>query len=180
MKLIDILVQELPKIGGWPEGADYIATNGYWRAFAYWVGSSLKGRSLNIATNAEGYVTREQYEAALAASKPEWNGEGLPPVGTECEMSYAGDEWHKCVIIARGEEQIIYQTQGCREFSGHRNNYRFRPIRSEADKKKEAVEKAIADALLKDGDFDYAEALRLSTFIYGAISRNEIPHIRIN
>jgi hypothetical protein len=107
----------------------------------------------------------------------EWDGEGLPPVGVECEMSYAGDEWHKCVIIAKGEEQIIYQTQGCREFSGHRDNYRFRPIRSEADKKKEAVEKAIADALFRDGDFDYVEALRLSTFVYGAISRNEIPHV---
>ncbi|MDV5528754.1 hypothetical protein QM137_14445 [Enterobacter hormaechei] len=34
-------------------------------------------------------VTREQYEAALADSKPEWDGEGLPPVGCECELSNA-------------------------------------------------------------------------------------------
>lgn len=104
----------------------------------------------------------------------EWNGDWLPPVGLECEMSYAGDEWHKCVIIAKGEEQIIYQTQGSREFSGHRNNYRFRPIRSEADKKRDAAISAIDAACLLVRD-----ASKTAEAIYVAIAAGDIPGVKL-
>lgn len=178
MKLIDILVQELPKRGGWPEGADHIATNGYWRVFAYWVGSSLKGIDLNIESDAEGYVTREQYEAALAASKPEWDDEGLPTVGCNFEYMASSGMWFIAKMKYCGKSFAIVDIDGSESWMSL--NQEMRPIRSEADKKKETVEKAIADALFKDGDFDYAEALRISTFVYGAMSRKEIPHIRID
>ncbi|MBT2007057.1 hypothetical protein KKZ39_17350 [Enterobacter hormaechei subsp. xiangfangensis] len=143
MKLIDILVQELPKRGGWPEGADHIATNGYWRVFAYWVGSSLKGRDLNIVSDAEGYVTRKQYEAALAASKSEWDGNGLPPVGTEAEVSVDGGRtW--CLYRATSEHngmRLVEIGDFTEEFQS--NNWMFRPIRSEADKKRENLAKSL-------------------------------------
>ncbi|WP_131797722.1 hypothetical protein [Enterobacter genomosp. S] len=143
MKLIDILVRELPKRGGWPEGADHIATNGYWRVFAYWDGSSLKGIDLNISSDAEGYVTREQYEAALAASKPEWDGDGLPPVGTEAEVSVDGGRtW--CLYKATSEHngmRLVEIGDFTEEFQS--NNWMFRPIRSEADKKRENLAKAL-------------------------------------
>ncbi|KZR30420.1 hypothetical protein A3466_07955 [Enterobacter genomosp. S] len=143
VKLIDILVRELPKRGGWPEGADHIATNGYWRVFAYWDGSSLKGIDLNISSDAEGYVTREQYEAALAASKPEWDGDGLPPVGTEAEVSVDGGRtW--CLYKATSEHngmRLVEIGDFTEEFQS--NNWMFRPIRSEADKKRENLAKAL-------------------------------------
>lgn len=173
MKLIDILVRELPKLGGWPIGADRI----YQNAKGHLVGVQgciISPVDMELAILSEDLhksVAREQYEAALAASKPEWNGEGLPPVGLECEMSYAGDEWHKCVIIAKGEEQIIYQAQGSREFSGHRNNYRFRPIRSEADKKREIIISKIEKAYK---DCPHSDAVPQA--IYEAIAE----HIRID
>lgn len=116
----------------------------------------------------------------------EWDGEGLPPVGCECEYETKFDGWQPVRIELIKSEGIAFtwlsnsQAYNGLDCVGVQKSGSFRPISSEADKKKEAVEKAIADALFKDGDFDYAEALRLSTFVYGAISRNEIPHIRID
>lgn len=90
MKLIDILVEELPKRGGWPEGAvaitqdsdkainnyktsDGLETNehGTWRHSSAWEGYSLLASdSPCLASDYDtAIITREQYEAALAASK---------------------------------------------------------------------------------------------------------------
>lgn len=130
-------------------------------------------------------VTLEQYEAALAARKPEWDGVGLPPSGVEFEYlrgDFGADEgrWVKCTMKYAGEKFCIVHLDGEGESWLKHEGTKIRPIRSEADKKKEEVEKSIADALFNDGDFAYVEALRLSTFVYEAISRNEIPHIRID
>ncbi|HHK4128831.1 TPA: hypothetical protein ACQTWV_000446 [Enterobacter roggenkampii] len=188
MKLIDILVRELPKLGGWPIGADSIYQNakGHLVGVQGCIVSPVDMELGVVAEDTHRSVTREQYEAALAASKPEWNGDGLPPVGCRVEANFGG-EWVEATVAytdrpeghsdaVAWKEALVFDCKTTRPFWADE----FRPIRSEADKKKEAVEKAIADALLKDGDFDYSEALRLSTFVYGAISRNEIPHIRID
>ncbi|MGO3911869.1 hypothetical protein [Huaxiibacter chinensis] len=204
MKLIDILVLELPKRGGWPEFALALTQDGdgsicLWEdvdvyqqggAWAHPSGTGLlkywcNNQAMKPAEDrSKAIITREQYEAALAASKPEWDGEGLPAVG--CEFLF-GTHQTKAKCIAVGRDVIFASTGNPDEKDGFYEEFvisihhsEFRPIHSEAEKKKEEVEKAIADALLKDGDFDYAEALRLSTFVYGAISRNEIPHIRID
>ncbi|RUR26798.1 hypothetical protein ELY33_16965 [Vreelandella andesensis] len=34
----------------------------------------------------------------------EWNGEGLPPVGTVCEVDYC-EAWHECSVIAHFQQQ---------------------------------------------------------------------------
>lgn len=127
MKLIDILVRELPKRGGWPEGADHIATNGYWRVFAYWDGSSLKGIDLNISSDAEGYVTREQYEAALAASKemiinkPDSDG-WISWCGGECPVD--GD-----VVV-----DVKFRAQGQADLDGDvADNFRWEHFSNGAD-----------------------------------------------
>lgn len=215
MKLIDILVRELPKRGGWPERAEYVVQDCDDTEFYFFTGGPVRfdGKSWWFADVAErdddsawiyfegsneisddhdtSIISREQYESALADSKPEWDGEGLPNIGCEIEVNSPRHGWKVAVVTAVTDSWIVakysdgVEFAGChRSFEGNRgwkdNHSIFRPIRSEADKKKEAVEKAIADALLKDGDFDHEEALRLSTFVYGAISRNEIPHIRID
>lgn len=192
MKLIDILVRDLHKFGGWPEGAvechrfvdeaniDFYDVNGQWDddCFLKYGAFAQEAVRERVSACESESVSHAQYEAAIASSKPEWDGVGLPPVGVECEMSYAGDEWHKCVIIAKGEEQIIYQTQGCREFSGHRNNYRFRPIRSEAERKRDAAAEAIDYWMpaLPPTQNKFYHAKKL----YDAIAAGKIPHIRID
>lgn len=62
----------------------------------------------------------------------EWSGEGLPPVGVECEMLW-NDEWVKCAVKAYGDEQFIFKADGHREWAGHISNFSFRPIRSHED-----------------------------------------------
>ena len=83
MKLIDLLVQELPKRGGWPDGAlnatqdkdgQVCFSAGAVPEFGYvaWEGGDWCGNEF-YTTRASDYdtaiITREQYEAALAASK---------------------------------------------------------------------------------------------------------------
>ncbi|MDQ9205568.1 hypothetical protein QBS70_13980 [Cronobacter sakazakii] len=106
MKLIDLLVQELPKRGGWPDGAvecerylheaqiDFYDKDGNWGADCGKVyghdfaAACVKPREKGNGARIE-RVTREQYEAALAAAQqPVWDGEGLPPVGAEVEVRY--------------------------------------------------------------------------------------------
>lgn len=106
MKLIDLLVQELPKRGGWPEGAESVVQDADDSEFYFFTGGPVKngGKSWwfvdsdnrndnskwiffegknDIADDCNSaIVTRDQYESALALSrKPAWNGEGVPPVG---------------------------------------------------------------------------------------------------
>lgn len=102
MKLIDLLVQELPKRGGWPEGAieccrhygtnsiDFYDETGncdddcylkYGKDFAKDCIYEEASESHHLQS-----ISRSEYESAFAASqKLVWNGEGVPPVGCECE-----------------------------------------------------------------------------------------------
>ena len=83
MKLIDLLVKELPRLGGWPDGAlnatqdkdgQVCFSAGAVPEFGYaaWEGGDWCGNEF-YTTRASDYdtaiVTREQYESALAASK---------------------------------------------------------------------------------------------------------------
>lgn len=107
MKLIDILVRELPNLGGWITGHYQCAqdktgevcfyTKGKIHLVRYGMWSipedseaTHDGESRVVTSLADDYaetiITREQYEAAIAASqRVEWDGVGLPPIGCECE-----------------------------------------------------------------------------------------------
>jgi hypothetical protein len=195
MKTIDLLVQELPALGGFPEGAveaGFLCSDDT----LYFVNKEGNCPSeWRISMNYEvedGWVevTREQYEAALAAKNdgwidwrggsrpvddvtevdikfsaggivygveagkyywprtgqeydiiayrlhkpqeaeqakaddeadlnecigqdaaPVWSGEGQPPVGVECEYSWAGEPWASGVIRYISKHTIIIETQ---------------------------------------------------------------------
>ena len=105
MKLKELLVQELPKRGGWPKDAEFAHFNGVQIGF-YMVNRATFYPPWTIGlsvSTCEDKVTRTQYEAALAVSqKVEWDGEELPPVGCEC-LTHAkpqGNEWCECKILA--------------------------------------------------------------------------------
>lgn len=67
---------------------------------------------------------------------PEWNGDGLPPVGCECEVKRAVD-WVKCKIlfisdthvVLMADEECCWNTCACQ----------FRPLRTEAEKAREKL-----------------------------------------
>lgn len=185
MKLIDILVQELPKLGGWPIGADRI----YQNAKGHLVGVQgciISPVDMELAILAEDLhksVAREQYEAALAASKPEWDGNGLPPVGCECEHHSPSGMVTVVKIIAHFQNRAAMVAVFIpveREFKtvDQAISDCFRPIRSEADKKRDEAIESIKAMLM----YDYGDDPRLNdaVILYDAIAAGKIPHIRID
>lgn len=190
MKLIDILVQELPKRGGWPDGGILSVQDcDKWICFSTlpeveisglgeWVNhdggwvSCIKNCEHLAEDYSKSIITREQYEAALAASKPEWDGEGLPPVGTVCEYikkSLTVKEWTECTIDYVGSSFIVYRDCYGVEFTSIKCDIEFRPIRSEADKKKEAAIFAIAELCRGSASNGHSAEL-----IYDAIKSGKI------
>lgn len=82
---------------------------------------------------------------------PVWNGEGLPPVGVECEIKFIHDtppaEWFSFKLIGVHEEIVIITLDGentWRHISTFSpDKVTFRPIRSEAERKRDEAVKTI-------------------------------------
>ncbi|WP_283010811.1 hypothetical protein QLY67_015650 [Cronobacter turicensis] len=205
MKLIDLLVQELPKRGGWPEGVAAMAQDcdgdvqnyvdtidikvGSYATGSSRISSSYSLRKIEVAEDRpHAVITREQYEAALAAAQhPVWDGEGLPPAGCECEAKYrdaTNAEWFffRCVGVDCG---VAFGWAGKEAVTLGKGSYEFRTIRSEADKKRAAVVTAFAKAG-GDVNFEYGRMTidgELSSpgwyKLYDKIAAGEIAGIRI-
>lgn len=285
MKLIDLLVKELPSRGGWPEEAKIMSQDAAGMINAhrnerlvflidqFWTGTSKNDECKNFSpfylkkatdwnTNT---VTREQYEAALAASEgwiewhggecpvdsdaivevkcrwhnqhqynndragdfywahtgsnadiiayrlqkptksdqvradawrsyagitetddesdlnecigqgvdmPEWNGDGLPPVGTVC-MANLANGWTDVKVAYIGDEG------GCREAlvfeiktSKPAWADEFRPLRTEAEKDRDEFVKLVMGWMHHAGDAEIA-------LIYDAIAAGKIPGVKL-
>ena len=194
MKLIDLLVQELPKRGGWPEGMVSVVQSSidgelYFYSTTYdGTGAHLKSvycldlcdEHFNTSSSLP-CVTRDQYESALAASqKPAWSGEGLPPVGMHCEivdpdgvLMYGQGESGE--VIAHVENTAVIRMSyglGCFEA-------RFlRPARSEADKKRDAFIDAVLDDMRTiPCDLSLRDEVAV---IYDAIAAGKIPGVKLD
>lgn len=97
MTLLELLRQELPKRGGWPEGANCITQDSDLKVEpatchpsvakcdedGFWFLDSSRIGGFEVDTLASDYttaiITREQYEATG------WDGADLPPVGMKVE-----------------------------------------------------------------------------------------------
>lgn len=186
MKLIDFLISESKKGFEWPDSIVKATSTKGGRGvnfyFDYACPPSLSNTLIAPAPfSSSELVTREQYEAALAASKAEWDGEGLPPVGCECMVrgEIGDDGWYECKVIAHtffdGYNCAVFQTESTVSCSSEGN---FRPIRSEADKKRDEAISSIKAMLM----YDYGDDPRLNdaVILYEAIAAGKIPHIRID
>lgn len=75
--LLQILVQELPKIGGWPDGMNYCGQSAFDNELYFYrhsyIGQPCDKRGIFTDSHRSEYaytpISRDQYEAALAASK---------------------------------------------------------------------------------------------------------------
>ncbi len=184
MKLIDLLVQELPKRGGWPEGVDSIHQDHDGEIYA-WTGSSAKFlfrigiiadncRPFGLYESIENMVTRNQYKSVFALSqKPSWNGEGLPPVGCECECQFL-DAWHVCKVLFVGAEVIVGVIDGSeRAFSV--SHTKFRPLRTESEMKRDAAIEAMQREADEGDNWIYSEY----EILYGTIAAGKIPGVKL-
>lgn len=180
MKLIDILVQELPKLGGWADGV-------------YCIEQSSEGRLFDVADMDKDYlfnchefdlsddwnessITRKQYEDALADRKAKWDGEGMPPVGCECEFNAHERGWEKCSVLYASKYTVLLRTarDGDPEEAFTPEDLKFRPIRSEADKKRTEAIHIIADLCRDSASNGHSGQL-----VYDAIAAGKVPGIRI-
>lgn len=199
MKLIDLLVRELPKRGGWPVNAecavqdadsqlcfsshvDVVINSGK----TDWLGGQWSGGWSNpyldelSDDHSTAIVTRDQYESALAASqKVEWSGAGLPPVGCECEYQYKvhGSEWcrFECVAV---DGKAVFGWSNNTPVALQSNTHNFRPLRSEEDKKRDAAVEAIdywMPEFIPDTPNEYYHAKK----IYDAIAAGKIPGVKL-
>ena len=189
MKLIDLLVQELPNRGGWPDGAVKIHQDYDGETWA-WLNhdsSELLFKLGKIATNArkfgerekrENMVTRKEYEAALEASqKPAWNGEGLPPVGCECECHVDEGVIH-CVVVGYdfdGKAVVMRNVPARKYFSVQANSGRIKPLRTEAERKRDAAVEAMQREADDGDNWIYSEY----EIIYDAIAAGKIPGVKL-
>lgn len=197
MKLIDILLRDLSKHGGWPDGVDNITQ--------YLTGelcfNSISGGCIESCTgifldpHEDGYpdwaygtkVTREQYEAALAASKPEWDGEFPIPAGTEVEVHFDGDDsrvWTKFRVEYMAGDIVVLHDYRIDNVEAYKHKIlSFRPIHSEEDKKRDAsIQEMIEliDSLVGERANPVHGKKAVAEKFYDAMAAGKIPHIRID
>ena len=104
----------------------------------------------------------------------EWSGDGLPPVGVECEMLW-NKEWVKCAVKAYGDQQFIFKADGHREWAGHINNFSFRPIRSPEDTARDKAIHAMSSSHKPCGH----ATVGICADIYDAIALGMIPGVKL-
>ena len=166
MKLIDLLVQELPKHGGWPDDCQVIAQDEdrqlaayhpkthefiqYYQIYLSERCDKHRVRNTEAKDSAE-MVTREQYEAALAAAQQSvWDGTGLPPVGVECEYRFPNVNYRSTFsrgkVLAYGAQKVFMEHWSSKnEFIQPLDNIEFRPIRTERDEAIEEMRKVVTN-----------------------------------
>ena len=192
MKLIDLLVQELPKRGGWPDGAEYARVSGFGDEkilveFLFPEGYNKLSQSIGIiachlidaGVDCQ-MIRRDSYESALAASqKPAWSGEGLPPVGCECEYISNGMSWGKVKVIGFDGEKIVIRPSGEIYYAiTPSDKDTFIPFRTESERKHEAVLESIC-AVLEMVAQDYKREDE-AKIIYEAIAPGKIPGVKLD
>lgn len=203
MKLIDLLVQELPKRGGWPEGAESVVQDADDSEFYFFTGGPVKngGKSWwfvdsdnrndnskwiffegknDIADDCNSaIVTRAQYESALAASqKPAWNGEGLPPVGMRCKIV----DPDGVLMYGQGESgEVISHVENTAVIRmsyglGCFEARHLRPLKGETDKKRDSAVEAMQREADEGDNWIYSEY----EIIYDAIAAGKIPGVKLD
>lgn len=207
MTLLELLVKELHKYGGWPDGAveccrhkstnsiDFYDDTGNWDDDCYLTYGKdfAKDAAYEETENRLGSlqsITRTQYEASLAASqKVEWV-DGLPPVGTECEWQDKNTKQWQPVNVVYASEWVtvvreINKEKGddlvevAIENYGDESRRKFRPLRTEAERKREAAAKEMARHANDDENRGFDAGLINCLSIYDAIAAGKIPGVKL-
>lgn len=91
----------------------------------------------------------------------EWDGEGLPPVGCECEINPHG-EWFQAIVHGYGKNKFLaeissFQTDSDGDVINGEHAYwtastKFRPIRTQAEREREELVREAAHVIeMKNG-----------------------------
>jgi hypothetical protein len=148
-----------------PKGATHRDTllNRWCNAKGWW---SLNGIYEECLNNEWGRDTRY---IARPESKSQWDGLGMPPVGTVCEYrNGSGTEWHLCTIkyVLAGDvcgypdawRAVIWSSYLKADHVAHSTSFEFRPTKTNEERYRQLC---IAEALqaLSEDNFDAREVL---------------------
>ncbi|ATV25097.1 hypothetical protein [Pectobacterium phage PEAT2] len=153
MTLLELLRQELPKRGGWPEGAGFAwqdddgevrFSNGTEHDFhpkdELLISEKVRPRNYIRVRSCDAFVvTREQYEATG------WDGVGLPPIGVECEWQDKNTgQWQPVKVVYASEWVTVIReineekgddlVEIAIENYGDDARLKLRPLRTEAER----------------------------------------------
>lgn len=137
---------------------------------------------------------RENDIVAYRLSESEkWNGEGLPPVGELIEVNSPHKGWISANVVAVTDTWLIARYDDGVEFAGcHRSidergvwvdSYTlFRPIRTEAERKREQVGLALYHAINWNAEGEIVGPSRMEDYrkAYDAIAAGKIPGIKLD
>ena len=155
MKLIDLLVQELPKRGGWPEGVDTVRQNCKGQLFEINSDYCSDFKLEKCDDWITDVVTKQQYDAALAASKA--------VVGHDGWIKWGGGE---CPVDSDAIVEVRYRNHRPLHFNNDRaGDFDLEHIGSNADiiayrlQKPEKSEQACDDVAEADDEADLNECI---------------------
>lgn len=131
----------------------------------------LAYRLLTIYDYFEGIeYTKLQDHENDTPSEPEWSGEGLPPVGTVCEVKVNKDAqgFLICTVICLSDEWAVMLIKPIGEVAYKLAKLEFRPIQSKRDKVIEAGAQAINYGGMTD-NIDHARKIATKLYDLGMI-----------
>ena len=114
----------------WAIGIGYSQKHGDWQWFDHSHYMYYRG-GVKFPFNTS-FCMDDLVDVQLVCDKTEWNGEGLPPVGTVCE-GWLGNGWYECEVLAHKELGTACYFP---EFEYYSLKWieRFRPIKSDREK----------------------------------------------
>lgn len=187
MKLIDILLQELPKRGGWPEDSNEICQSN--QDTEIYTSSEIL-RDFYVDRKAEDCgiyngVQRQQYELALQETI--WDGVGLPPVGARIEVNSPSSGWTKVTVTAVKDNWLVAQYEdGAELASTHRilerdgsftnSTHMFRKLKTEAERQHEASIADLQESLKESG---YGLPDGAAEILLEAIAQGKVSGIKL-
>jgi hypothetical protein len=143
-----------------PEGAEYYSaeSNSWHEAWYKKVGMNWLCFTVNIHQEWIAANVMPKLSNLIPRPAPAWDGNGLPPVGVECEFRKKGGqisdetpvEWQHCKVIAITRAYVILRHIGYgfsdnHECSHHLSDIEFRPIRTDRERVVEAALEKLKD-----------------------------------
>lgn len=120
--------------------------------------------------------SNKQFESLATKEDEAWRGDGLPPVGAECEWLVVDHNWIGVKVLAYHDDEAWLQPlNGAKSFTvGGPGD--FRPIRTEAERKREEAEGAMRLCLKGTG---YGMMQGAAKIVFDAIAAGKIPNIKL-
>lgn len=140
-----------------------------------WASSYSNGAKALTPGTTDKYIIDAIEDCTIIAERrpitePVWDGEGLPPVGVECEFDWSGEGFNVGTVRYISKQTVIIECAQVENSYGI-EDLTFRPIRSPDEVARDEAIKAMREAL------GHAAGLIEVSNIYRAIAAGKIPGV---